>query len=499
MTAVAVVLFHQLGTMPVRLWDESRLAANSIEMVDQGFSLAPTYEGEPDMWNTKPPLLIWIQAATMKLFGISELSLRIPSALAGMGMAMLIFMFVRKHTQNDLAAAAAALIPFTTAGFMHHHHVRSGDYDALLNLLVLGFGIAFYLYTQYQRPRHLYLTFLLITLAVLTKSTAALLPLPALGLWALISRQFIPLLRSKHFWFGALGTLVAVAAYYLGREAFNPGYLAAVDFNEIRGRFLDVNDGHAGDFWHYLRLFSDEERFGFWIWVLIPAVPLSLINQDKKNRAAAGFAILFWVTYLAIVSYSETKLRWYDLPAYPWFAITIGMAIANTWRMIQNQIPSTLWRKVAGSVAVIVLLTALYIPYSEMVKHVSRKQDHPWEEDLYNAQYMMKEAITGTRSLEGYKLLEDKLKQRISFYRTHLCMHRARCLDEIPLWQVQPGDSLIVYDPYLLQLLEERFYLTETEASPWWNIRFMLVEGFVKPTREGSKRDTPSTDSLSIQ
>ena len=56
-------VFLHLDTKPLREWDEARNAINAYEMTEHHNLLVKTYNHEPDLWETKPPLLIWLQAA----------------------------------------------------------------------------------------------------------------------------------------------------------------------------------------------------------------------------------------------------------------------------------------------------------------------------------------------------------------------------------------------------------------------------------------------------
>lgn len=47
------------------------------------------------------------------------------------------------------------------------------------------------------------------------------------------NRKLFYLLRWKHFWWAALLAIGPVLAFYLLREAYNPGYIAAVMQNEV--------------------------------------------------------------------------------------------------------------------------------------------------------------------------------------------------------------------------------------------------------------------------
>jgi hypothetical protein len=75
-------LFLHIGGLPLMGWDESRLAIDAYEMYHNGNYLIPAFDKMPDMWNTKPPLMIWFQVLFMKLFGVNELGIRLPSVLA---------------------------------------------------------------------------------------------------------------------------------------------------------------------------------------------------------------------------------------------------------------------------------------------------------------------------------------------------------------------------------------------------------------------------------
>lgn len=54
-------IFYDLGGLTIRQWDESRNATNALEMSKNGNYLVTYFNNNIEMWNTKPPLLIWIQ------------------------------------------------------------------------------------------------------------------------------------------------------------------------------------------------------------------------------------------------------------------------------------------------------------------------------------------------------------------------------------------------------------------------------------------------------
>ena len=65
-------IFPRLGSLPLREWDESRQAASAYEMYESGNYLVATFDHKPDLWNTKPPLLLWLQVLSMKIWKDDE-------------------------------------------------------------------------------------------------------------------------------------------------------------------------------------------------------------------------------------------------------------------------------------------------------------------------------------------------------------------------------------------------------------------------------------------
>src|SRR5437763_16644919 len=61
--------------------DEALYTREAIHMATRGTWLTPVFLGRYVLF--KPPLLMWLSAASIKLFGISALPIRLPALLAG--------------------------------------------------------------------------------------------------------------------------------------------------------------------------------------------------------------------------------------------------------------------------------------------------------------------------------------------------------------------------------------------------------------------------------
>jgi 4-amino-4-deoxy-L-arabinose transferase-like glycosyltransferase len=126
----------------------------------------------------KPPLALWLQAASARVFGFSPLSLLLPEALAGVATVVALYLIVRPRW-GTLAASASALVLATFPSFVAVS--RDNNVDALLILLLtLACGAALRA-TESGRLRTLLGSAVLLALAFNTKALAAYLPVPGIA------------------------------------------------------------------------------------------------------------------------------------------------------------------------------------------------------------------------------------------------------------------------------------------------------------------------------
>jgi 4-amino-4-deoxy-L-arabinose transferase-like glycosyltransferase len=126
----------------------------------------------------KPPLGLWVQAASADVFGFSPLSLLLPQAIAGVVTVAALYVIVRKRF-GTLAASASALTLATFPAFVAVS--RDNNLDTLLILLItLACGAALRA-TETGRLRTLLGSAVLVALAFNTKALAAYLVVPGIA------------------------------------------------------------------------------------------------------------------------------------------------------------------------------------------------------------------------------------------------------------------------------------------------------------------------------
>ncbi len=317
-------LFFDLAGLSLRQWDEARLAVAALEMTQGENWLVTTFGFEPDLWNTKPPLMVWLQAGLIRLIGPTEWAIRLPAALAALTSIGLVYWFLARWLHRPLAGVLGASVLVAALGFMGEHHGHTGDYDALLTLAHCVAGLSLLLLLETDRQYWWLGVGAGLIMGTRTKGVAALLPWPGIALYCLAHERGRRLLRRPGFWLVALGWLATAAGWYVLREQQAPGYWQAIHLNELGGRFATTLEGHD-ETWYYYLARMIEAKFLPWTYLLVFVVPFALRHPDARARRVAWFAFSWALGLLLVLTCAKTKIDWYLAPAYPWLAMLIGL------------------------------------------------------------------------------------------------------------------------------------------------------------------------------
>ncbi|MEM6771496.1 MAG: glycosyltransferase family 39 protein, partial [Bacteroidota bacterium] len=187
---MVLVIFLHLDDMSVEIYDEARRAVSAAEMArGDAHWLVPTYNGAPDHWGTKPALLVLCQAFWMKIFGVGELAVRLPSALATLLLCGLMIWWGRRAWGGALAGAMGGLFVLCCWEFMGNHGARTGDFDAMLTLFLTAQVVAFHQWVASGKTKWLWAAGGAVFLAGLSKGIAGGFFLPGIGLWLLATTE----------------------------------------------------------------------------------------------------------------------------------------------------------------------------------------------------------------------------------------------------------------------------------------------------------------------
>jgi 4-amino-4-deoxy-L-arabinose transferase-like glycosyltransferase len=363
-TYFGLVVFAHLDEPQLEFYDEARRAVSALELArgDAPSLLTPPYYGEPDHWGTKPPLLVWSQAIWMKVVGVGELAVRLPSALATLALCFLLTWWGKRDWGSPLAGALGALAVLCNWQYMGNHGARTGDFDALLVLFLTAQLIFLFRWVKTDEMKWLWLAGLAVFLGGMTKGVAGGFLLPGIGIWFLVDAAARRKLLRPGLYGIVGGAIALVVGYYFLREMVDPGYLELVKDNELGGRFNDVNESHKGPFYFYLQALVTDRAYGYLIPLLLPALAY-LLTKKELRRPAALLAIAATV-FLVIISSAATKLYWYKSPVLPLLGMLIGAGTFHLADLLAQKIEG-----VKGKFIGIALLAGLFITPMVLITH----------------------------------------------------------------------------------------------------------------------------------
>jgi 4-amino-4-deoxy-L-arabinose transferase-like glycosyltransferase len=310
-TSISALLFILfLGSVHLFDWDEINFAECAREMLVTGDYSRVQLNFQP-FWE-KPPLFIWLQVISMKLFGVNEFAARFPNALCGMLTLNLLYFFGRKFRDHRFAllwvlSYASAILPF-----LYH---KSGIIDPWFNLFIF-LSICHLLqwfHNNTSGNSSPVWAGIFAGLAVLTKGPVALI---IIGLCVLVSW-----IRLRLNVFGNLKNLLFFcAALLLSGFSWFIYEITIGQWNVVK-EFIS----------YQVRLFSTEDsgHEGFFLYhfviLLVGCFPASVffIAAHKKNNADTPYEVyikkwmmhLFWVV-LILFSIVKTKIVHYSSMCY---------------------------------------------------------------------------------------------------------------------------------------------------------------------------------------
>ena len=454
LAASALFLLVNLGSYPIVLWDESRLAVNAIEMFLTGPGLVTTFNFAPDHWNTKPPLLIWLMTASMSLLGPSEWAIRLPSALAALATIAVVMTFTWRLTRSASTVILSCVLLAASSGFHGPHAAATGDYDSLLTLFTTSYAcvLFFVLHRRAPRPSRVMCAGLLVAAAILTKGVAGVIPGTGVVLYLLLTRRLArPFLTG---WYLAAGAAVLLtgAAFYGLRELAEPGYLQAVLRNELATRYFDTVGGHPRRPWYYVAIIV---RSTFSAGPLLVLVPVGLLLAKGRVRLGIMFASCIAAAIVLVFSSSETKLPWYVVPAYPFMAVALALSASVVVRRTSDEVRRWVGRSPvpdpAGVLAILlaVVITAAaayrYEPLSDAVAPVRANYGRVFEELKGRGIHAVSIVDGGDPNTEGFEDYRPRLRFYQLMWQTRSFTVR-EIADDVTMLRKQPGTIVVTCD-----------------------------------------------------
>lgn len=372
---VCSMLIIALGMLGLRLvsmaWvpyidtTEPRYAEIARLMAESGDWITPWFEPGVPFWG-KPPLSFWLQALSMKLFGLSEWVARFPAWMA-VAVTLWPVHALAQAWAGRRAASAAVLIHVTCA----LPYVMAG---AVLTDPFLALGTTLFMAGLVLPQWHWRLLAAVgLATGLLAKGPLALVIVagPAVMCLLIYRRRVWPAISLRGWLIGLALVVTLVVPWYVMAESKTPGFWNYFLLGEHLQRFLEP--GWSGDLYGNAHQRPLGRIWLDWFVATLPWGPLALVLftlslRHPRGRAALQRAIrrpmtgylIAWALFVPLFFTFSSNILWtYVLPALPAFSILLGRALVIV----------KLWLKLGGSRALHVAATApaLIVPVAMLV------------------------------------------------------------------------------------------------------------------------------------
>lgn len=327
--------------------DEARYAEIPREMLASGDFVTPHLDGAH--YFEKPPLLYWLNAGSIALFGHSPYAARLPTRLAAVGTAAVLLAGLGSSVAPGLGLWAALIYLSAVLGFWLG---RMNLTDALLTFtLTLAFFCmrAFLSAREGGRRGRRYLAGLGFAtgLALLTKGLIGIVfPGGVLVLWAAILGKWRrigeAIVSPAPFVF-----LAVTVPWFVLMERANPGFAHIFFVREHVLRYATPEASRPGPIYYFVVTFV----LGFLPWTVLAVHafgPLATLRREQLARRADHlFFALWFVLVIAFFSLSRSKLIPYILPAFPAAAALTAYAVVRAERLRAPVLVHALFASVA--------------------------------------------------------------------------------------------------------------------------------------------------------
>lgn len=328
---IGVFFGATLGRYPLAAPDGARYAEIPREMVVTGDYLTPHLNYVK--YFEKPPLFYWLQAVSIKIFGMSDLAVSIVNALMALGCCLLTY-FTGRKLYGRLNGIIASLILATSS--LVFALTRTITLDMTFTFFFAGGLCSFLLATQLplgiKRSWYLWIMYIFVALAVMTKGLiGAVLPGIIILTQTIIFCEWRNL-KTYRIISGLSIFLLITLPWHILVQIKNPEFL---HFYFIEQHFLRYLTNYAGrsQKWWFLPIML---LGGLYPWaVFLPQTIMHNIpkrfNQWQQHKPTIFLLIWPLVIYI-FYTFSNSQLIPYILPILPPIALLLSNYLVSYWQ-----------------------------------------------------------------------------------------------------------------------------------------------------------------------
>ena len=364
-------------TVPLMEIDSVQYANISREMLLNKSFLQIFDQGKDYL--DKPPMLFWVSALSMYIFGINDIAFRIPSILMAVLAIYSTYKFTMLYYTKEIALLAALVLASSQAMFLITHDLRTDT--MLMTWVILSiWQFSSWLFTK--KWISLITAFVAVAFGMMTKGPIALMvPIFSFVPHFLIHRNF-KLLFKWEYLVGVLIILVLLIPMDIGLyqqfdlhpekimyEKTGTSGLRFFYWTQSFGRITGESVWHENDYFFFL---FENLIWGFLPWILFFIIGLA---QEFYTIIKNKFRIQGHEEWISIpgflITYTALGISNYQLPHYiyvvlPFVSIIAAKSIYSLITINENKILRNSISVINGilfSLVLIILVILLTIPF----------------------------------------------------------------------------------------------------------------------------------------
>lgn len=401
--------------------DETWHIGNAAEMFKSGNWLINTWKYQPDYYNSKPPLSLWMILISFHSFGVSLWSARIPSMLAGIAILIGIMVFLGKEYGRAASVFWGIAFLLLDACF-DFHMFRTANMDSLFNLFIAASVIGLY---KSERNFHWILLYGAgLGLTFLTKGPLVILPV-LIGVMEF--PKLLPKWKGRDVGAGALCALAPVLCWAVLRYRYDGfaffremlvGEVGRKTSSMFTGLFLGEALTEKVFLFFYLMLFC---RF-----VQLMICEKSLQAGIRRLVGEIGDTSVFWFWLfvpIAVHTVAGTPYDWYGYPSHIAAAALAGIfggrVFENVWK--QREASGTIQRAVVqvGTIALLIVCSCYTIhkvrSYPSSMDETGGNPDTGFRNDVMAVSEEYGNAYQGKTAFIQSHLMSDPTQETTSW------------------------------------------------------------------------------------
>jgi 4-amino-4-deoxy-L-arabinose transferase-like glycosyltransferase len=312
------------------LWDrdEPRFARATVEMVESGNYLYPTFNGNlrPD----KPILIYWLMSVPVRLLGPTSLACRFCAAIGVAITCVLTFLLGRRFLGVRAGLWSMVVLASTLLVMMIGTAATS---DAILLPCMVAIMVVFARDLESGLSwGHVAIMGLALGLGLLSKGPVALLPIPVIVVALWLNRRRGGVTRP---FLGHLGGAMVVGVLLFLAWAIPANNATAGEFlrlgigHHVLARSARPLEHHGGSFLLNLPYYVPVVIVGFFPWSLHLPGAVSAVLGRRVGRGGFRELFLAWtLTIVVVMTLVATKLPHYILFIWPALALAVAGTLA---------------------------------------------------------------------------------------------------------------------------------------------------------------------------